>query len=247
MALSSPRYDFIYLASQSPRRRELLGQIGVRFEMLLADDDEDVEALEAVIEGESAEAYVSRVARMKAAAALSRRVRRGLPPAPILSADTTVAIDHRILGKPADAGEARDMLLALSGRRHQVLTAVAVVDGDAVCTPADVSPGAPARLAASPTDAMRSATTDATTGTPTRATLDTRFALSTSNVLFTALDAVRIDRYIASGEPFGKAGGYGIQGRAAEFVASLEGSYSGVMGLPLFETAALLRQADLSF
>jgi septum formation protein len=209
MAILAPRYDFIYLASQSPRRRELLGQIGVRFEMLLADDDEDAEALEALIDGESAHDYVSRVTHAKAGAALARRVRRGLPAAPILSADTTVTIDGQILGKPADAAEARQMLLALSGRSHQVLTAVAVD-----------CPG----------------------------TIDTSgFAISVSDVLFAPLDPEQIERYIASGEPFGKAGAYGIQGRAAAFVASLTGSYSGVMGLPLFEAAALLRETGLSF
>ncbi|MCY0387717.1 Maf family protein [Robbsia sp. Bb-Pol-6] len=213
-------FPFVYLASQSPRRRELLDQIGVRFEMLLPEAHEDAEALEALIAGEPAPGYVQRVCLAKADAALARRVRRALPAAPILSADTTVACEGAILGKPRDADDAAAMLRRLSGRTHQVWTAVAVVAGDAHPAPAGSVGGTPARHA---------------------------LALSRSDVRFAALDDTAIARYIAGGEPFGKAGGYGIQGTAAAFVENLSGSYSGVMGLPLFETARLLRQAGVRF
>lgn len=199
-------HPFLYLASQSPRRRELLTQLGVAYELLLAGDDEDAEALEAVLPGESPDNYVQRVCALKAEAALRRRERRALPDAPILTSDTTVCLDGEILGKPdGDAGAAR-MLAALSGRTHRVLTAVTVVS-----------------------------------------TLGLRHALSVSDVTFRAMTEAEIAAYVASGEPAGKAGAYGIQGRAAEFVARIAGSYSGIMGLPLFETAALLRQARLRF
>lgn len=127
--MTMANHDFIYLASQSPRRRQLLGQIGVRHELLLADGDEDAEALEATRAGELPRAYVERVTRAKLQAARVRLQRRGLPPAPILCADTTVALGRRILGKPLDAADAVDTLTALSGRSHRVLTAVAVFDG----------------------------------------------------------------------------------------------------------------------
>lgn len=200
-------YAFIYLASQSPRRQELLRQIGVSFELLLPGDDEDAEALEAVLPGETAEAYVQRVCHLKAEAAVQRRLRRGLEPAPILTSDTTVALAHRILGKPADAGDATHMLRLLSGCTHQVLTAVTVADPDGPL----------------------------------------RHALSTSDVTFAMLGDDDIARYIASGEPFGKAGAYGIQGKAAAFTERIAGSYSGIMGLPLFETARLLRLSHVIF
>ena len=193
------RPEFIYLASQSPRRRQLLEQIGVRFEMLLPDADEDAEALEATRRGELPAAYVSRVTRAKLRAARERLVRRGLPVAPILCADTTVALGRRIFGKPADAPDAAGMLSALSGRTHRVITAVAVFDG------------------------RRS-----------------KFALSTSRVRFAMLARADIQAYVDSGEPFGKAGAYAIQSGAARWIAHIEGSYSGIMGLPLFETAQLL-------
>ncbi|WP_373379558.1 nucleoside triphosphate pyrophosphatase [Cupriavidus nantongensis] len=199
-------HDYLYLASQSPRRRELLTQLGVRYELLLADDDEDAEALEAVLPGESPDDYVQRVCALKAEAALRRRERRALPDAPVLTSDTTVCLGGRILGKPADGADAAAMLGALAGTTHRVLTAVTVVS---------------------------------TTGM--------RHALSVSEVTFRPLQRAEIERYVASGEPLGKAGAYGIQGRAAEFVARIAGSYSGIMGLPLFETAALLRQAHLQF
>jgi septum formation protein len=194
----------IYLASRSPRRRELLAQIGVRFEPLLfregtrADNDLD----EAVREGESPDEYVRRVARLKCDAGWTRvRERRGLRQLPVLAADTTVAMEKQILGKPADREEATRMLRLLSGRSHRVMTAVAVA-------------------------------------------FEERFhmAVSESVVVFEALDEARIAAYVESGESFDKAGAYGIQGRAGAFVARLEGSYSGVMGLPLRETAQLLRK-----
>ncbi|MBP7913944.1 MAG: septum formation inhibitor Maf [Vitreoscilla sp.] len=200
------RSDFIYLASQSPRRSQLLGQIGVRHELLLADASEDAEALEATRAGELPVDYVERVTRAKLGAARQRLVRRGLPPAPILCADTTVALGRRILGKPADAAEAKATLCALSGRSHRVLTAVAVHDG------------------------RRS-----------------HFALSTSSVRFADLPAEVIEAYVASGEPFGKAGAYAIQSALAGWIARIAGSYSGIMGLPLYETTQLLRRAHLRF
>ncbi|GAA7754551.1 MULTISPECIES: Maf family protein [Cupriavidus] len=198
--------SILYLASQSPRRRELLTQLGVTYELLLADAGEDAEALEAVRPGESPDDYVQRVCALKADAALQRRARRGLPEAPILTSDTTVCRGGDILGKPADARDAAAMLASLSGTTHRVLTAVTVA-----------------------TSAGQ------------------RHALSISHVTFRPMLAPEIERYVASGEPLGKAGAYGIQGRAAEFVEQIDGSYSGIMGLPLFETAALLREAGLHF
>jgi septum formation protein len=197
-------HAFVYLASQSPRRQQLLAQIGLRFEPLLPDADEDAEALEATRAGETPADYVQRVTRAKLGAARDRLRRRGLPPAPVLCADTTVALGRRILGKPADAAEARQMLRALSGRTHRVHTAVAVHDGRR-----------------------------------------TQAALSTSHVRVAPLAAADIEGYIAGGEPFGKAGAYAIQGAFAAFVAHIAGSHSGIMGLPLFETAALLRAAGV--
>lgn len=197
-------HDFVYLASQSPRRQLLLAQIGVRFELLLPDADEDAEALEATRAGESPADYVQRVTRAKLGAARARLRRRGLAPAPVLCADTTVALGRRILGKPADAAEACRMLHALAGRTHRVHTAVALHDG---------------RRA--------------------------HAALSTSHVRVAPLAAADIDTYVAGGEPFGKAGAYGIQGAFAAFVVHIAGSHSGIMGLPLFETANLLRAAGV--
>jgi septum formation protein len=198
-----PRPDFIYLASQSPRRRQLLEQLGVRLELLAPTpgaEADAAEALEAVLPGELPAAYVQRVTALKLQGARARRRARGLPEAPILCSDTTVAIGRRILGKPADADEARAMLSALSGRGHRVLTAVAL--------------GAGRRQWA---------------------------ALNVSRVWFAPLSAEVIDDYIASGEPFGKAGAYAIQGRIAAWISRIDGSHSGIMGLPLFETAQLLR------
>jgi septum formation protein len=195
---------FIYLASQSPRRRQLLEQLGVRYQLLLSDDSEDAEALEAVRRGETPEDYVQRVTRAKLAAARTRLQRRGLADAPILAADTTVAIGRSMLGKPADAADARAMLARLSGRTHRVLTGVAV--------------GAGAR---------------------------TRAAMNVSHVRFARLLPATIDAYVASGEPFGKAGAYAIQSALAGWIARIDGSHSGIMGLPLFETAQLLRRAGV--
>lgn len=198
---------FVYLASQSPRRRQLLDQLGVRHELLLpnvpGDVAEDAEGLEAACRGEAPASYVQRITALKLDAARERRERRRLPMAPILCADTTVALGREILGKPADAQDAARMLVLLSGREHRVLTALALqVDGRR-------------RLA----------------------------ALSVSRVRFAAMTAAQIDAYVASGEPMGKAGAYAIQGAAAQYVQYLSGSYSGIMGLPLYETARLLRAA----
>jgi septum formation protein len=200
-----PHFAFLYLASQSPRRRQLLDQIGARHELLLPDTAEDAEGLEAVRAGELPAAYVQRVTRLKLDAARRRLLRRGLVSAPILCADTTVALGRRILGKPADAAEARAMLGALSGRTHRVLSAVAVWTGTR-------------RLE----------------------------ALNLSHVRFAELPVKVIDAYVASGEPFGKAGAYAIQSALAGWIERIDGSHSGIMGLPLAETAALLRRAGVA-
>jgi len=197
---AAPGSDFIYLASQSPRRSQLLDQLGIAHRLLLADASEDAEALEEVRAGEAPARYVARVTALKLEAAVARLHRRGLPAAPILCADTTVALGQRILGKPADAQEAGEMLRALSGRTHRVLTAVAVAS-----------------------------------------TTHRSQALSVSRVRFAPVSAAEIAHYAASGEPLGKAGAYGIQGLAAAFISHISGSYTGIMGLPLFETAQLLR------
>lgn len=197
--------DFIYLASQSPRRRELLNQIGVPHRLLLPDPDEDAEALEALQRGESARAYVQRVTLAKLDAALRRLQRRGEPPALVLAADTTVAWRGRILGKPADAADARRMLGCLSGQQHRVLTAVAVAHGRR-----------------------------------------RGLRVSESRVRFMPLSAAQIRRYVATGEPMGKAGAYAIQSQAAAWISHISGSYSGIMGLPLHDTAELLRAAGWS-
>jgi septum formation protein len=191
---------FVWLASQSPRRQELLRQVGLPFELLAPGPDEDAEALEAVRVGETPTRYVERVVAAKAEAARARLAARGGRAAPILVADTTVAIGGTILGKPLDDNDARRMLALLSGRGHRVLTAVAVVRGARV-----------------------------------------QQRVQVSRVRFARLSADEIDAYVASGEPQGKAGGYAIQGRAAAFVRHVDGSHSGIMGLPLHETATLLR------
>lgn len=192
----------IYLASRSPRRRDLLTQMGVRFEPLLfregARRDSDTD--ESVRPGEQPDDYVRRVTRMKADAAWQRVVmRRGLQRKPVLTADTTVALAGEILGKPADKEDARRILAILSGTQHRVLTAVAIAFEDRC-----------------------------------------EMAVSESHVTFTALAPERIAAYVETGEPFDKAGAYAIQGRAGAFVERIEGSYSGIMGLPLHETAQLL-------
>ncbi|MCC2676077.1 MAG: putative septum formation protein Maf [Ramlibacter sp.] len=196
--------DFIYLASQSPRRRQLLEQLGIRHELLLPDASEDSEALEAVQPGEAPAAYVQRVTGLKLDAALDRLRRRGLPPAPVLCSDTTVALGRTIYGKPADGADAARMLRELAGRTHRVLTAVAVQAG--------------------------------------RKRLQ---ALSDSRVSFAPMTRTQVAAYVASGEPMGKAGAYAVQGRAAEHIARIAGSYTGIMGLPLHETARLLRDAGV--
>jgi len=197
--------EFIYLASQSPRRSQLLQQLGVRHEILVAntngDIQEDAEAIEVVLEGEAPRDYVQRVTGLKLDAAVARLARRGLPAAPVLTSDTTVALGNEILGKPADANEAKTMLRKLSGQSHEVLTAVALQNG---------------------TQRLQT--------------------LSISKVRFMAMSEAQMDAYVASEEPFGKAGGYGVQGLAAAMIEHIEGSYSGIMGLPVFETAQLLRQ-----
>ena len=185
--MGKPR--FLYLASQSPRRRQLLEQLGVACELLLPDDSEDAEALEVVRPGESPRAYVQRVTQLKLDAALRRLKHRGLPAAPVLCSDTTVALGREILGKPETDRHASHMLRMLSGQTHRVFTAVAV-------------------------------------GTPRRR----EQALSLSHVQFTEWSPSQIRRYVASGEPKGKAGAYAIQGRASAYIADMRGSYSGIMG-----------------
>ena len=187
----------LYLASQSPRRRELLAQLGIRFEVV------DVEVPEVRAPAESPRKYVERVARAKARAGL-RVVAGRDPEALVLGADTEVVLDDRVFGKPADADAATSMLRHLSGRTHTVISIVCCANRT-----------------------------------------EERSAVCESSVTFAPLDEAAIRRYVATGEPFGKAGGYAIQGRAAAFVAHLAGSYSGVMGLPLFETASVLRRAGL--
>jgi septum formation protein len=193
----------IYLASRSPRRRELLGHIGVKFHLLLfrnrpgAAPDVD----EVPLPGENPRDYVMRVARDKAAAGWKRMLERNLPHAPVLAADTTVALEGRIFNKPVDRAEAQMMLAALSGKRHEVLTAVALQFDAEVET-----------------------------------------ALSVSDVQFRELSTEEIDAYVATGECDDKAGAYAIQGRAALFVAEIRGSQSGIVGLPLYETAQLLQK-----
>ena len=193
----------IYLASRSPRRRELLGHIGVKFHLLLfrnrpgaaPDIDESAQP------GEDPRDYVMRLARAKAAVGWKRMLERNLPRAPVLAADTTVALEGRIFGKPQDRADAEQMLAALSGKRHEVLTAVALQFDDEVET-----------------------------------------ALSVSDVQFRDLAQDEIRAYVATGESDDKAGAYAIQGRAALFVAEIRGSQSGIVGLPLYETAQLLQR-----
>jgi septum formation protein len=200
-------HPFVYLASQSPRRAQLLDQLGVAHRPLLADPDEDAESLEVEKAGELPLAYVERVTLLKLKAARQRLKRRGLPIAPILCADTTVAVGRRIFGKPQDAGHAARMLRGLSGRSHRVMTAVAVSSG---------SQGSKSLC-----------------------------LVNTSHVSFAVLSEADIQSYIQSGEPLGKAGAYAIQGCIAGFIEHIAGSHSGIMGLPLFETATLLRQAGV--
>ena len=190
------KLPYIYLASQSPRRRELLQQIGIRFRLL------DVDVDESRLKHESPQDYVLRIAEKKAVTGWKSLAENDR--APVLGADTVVVIDGEILGKPADSNQAGDMLAKLSGRTHEVLSAVCVSDG----TPSS--------------------------------------RVSRSRVSFRSIGDAERAAYCATQEPLDKAGAYAIQGRAAVFVSSLEGSYSGVMGLPLFETAALLLEAGFT-
>ncbi len=198
-------HSFVYLASQSPRRAQLLQQIGVPHRPLLPLPDEDAEALELHLPGELPAQYVQRVTAAKLRAAQQRLQRQGLPPAPILCADTTVALGRRILGKPVDAPDACASLQALSGRTHRVLTAVAVSSGRRQVG-----------------------------------------ALSVSHVRVAELPRAVIQAYVDCGEPFGKAGAYAIQGVLAAWIAHIDGSHSGIMGLPLHETAQLLRRVHVA-
>jgi septum formation protein len=190
---------FVYLASQSPRRRQLLEQIGVSYELLLATPEEDAESLEIIRTGELPMTYVKRVTQLKLEAAVQRMKARNLVSAPVLCADTTVALGRQILGKPEDSKDAFRILKALSGQTHRVLTAVAVASGR-----------------------------------------KRRMSVSVSQVTFSPMKMSDIKRYIESGEPMGKAGAYGIQGLAAAYISEIKGSYTGIMGLPLFETCEIL-------
>ena len=195
-------HRFVYLASQSPRRAQLIEQLGIAHRPLLPALRENAERLEEERPDEAPVDYVRRVTLAKLLAARTRLATRGLPEAPILTADTTVAAGRRILGKPRDAADAAATLRLLSGRWHQVHTAVAVSHGR-----------------------------------------ESLLALSTSRVRFAALSERVIDQYIASGEPFGKAGAYAIQGPISAWIERIDGSYTGIMGLPLFETRELLARA----
>jgi len=204
-------HSFIYLASQSPRRQELLKQIQIPFELLIPDLGEDTESLEIPLEHEKARSYVERVTLAKCALALDRWKRKGIPWAPILCADTTVSITcaphGEILGKPVDDADAHRMLSMLSGKHHLVLTCVAIFH-DAQSAPSSF--------------------------------------IQISEVEFGELSEQQITSYISSGEPFGKAGAYGIQGLGSTLIRSIHGSYSGIMGLPLYETNQLLGKLNVS-
>jgi len=191
----------VYLASKSPRREELLRQLGVEFTTLKLRESSGRErdVIEVARDAEPPRHYVERLARTKATVGWHRMLQRGLAPRPVLGADTEVVLEDSIFGKPKDAADASRMLTLLSGRTHQVLTAVALCwEGNTVAE------------------------------------------ISTSSVTFRALDRDEIDRYVGTGESLDKAGGYAIQGRAATFVQRIDGSHSGIMGLPLYETAAAL-------
>jgi septum formation protein len=191
----------VYLASKSPRREELLRQLGVEFTSLRLRESTDRERdiIEGARDAEPALHYVERIARTKATVGWHRMLQRALPPRPVLGADTEVVLDDRIFGKPKDAADAVRMLTLLSGRTHQVLTAVALCwEGNTVAE------------------------------------------ISTSSVTFRAIERDEIERYVATGEPLDKAGAYAIQGRAATLVRRIDGSHSGIVGLPLYETATAL-------
>ncbi|MEP7061355.1 MAG: Maf family protein [Betaproteobacteria bacterium] len=191
----------IHLASRSPRRQELLRQLGVEFDVLLLRNapGRTPDVVEEVRDGEPPRHYVERIARTKASVGWERVAKRKLPPWPVLGADTEVVVDEQVLGKPADAAEAAVMLSRLAGRTHEVLTGVALRYEDEIV-----------------------------------------FAMSASRVRLVQLSRTQVANYVETGEWTDKAGGYAIQGRAAAFIEHIEGSYSGVMGLPLFETASLL-------
>jgi len=192
----------IYLASTSPRRRELLRQIGINFDVLTfraGERGEDADVDETPLPDEAVERYVERLALAKAQAGMRRVLWRKMLARPVLAADTTLELDGEIIGKPRDAADAHAILARLSGRQHRVLTAIAMSDGER-----------------------------------------TRSRVSVSEVRFRTLSEHDIRRYIATGEPMDKAGAYGVQGHAAIFIEEIRGSYSGIMGLPLFDTAALL-------
>jgi septum formation protein len=196
-----PTSPFIYLASQSPRRADLLNQIGINYQPLLLRDDPRhlAEVDETPLKNESATGYVQRICLLKTEAAWKSLIFRQLQPAPVLAADTTIVLDNKIIGKPRDNNDAATILRLLSGRQHQVLTAVAVKLHEKI---------------------------------------ESRLSITT--VTFAQLSEERIPRYISSGEAQDKAGAYGIQGLAGAFVERIEGSYSGVVGLPLFETTQIL-------
>ncbi|OIR11841.1 Maf-like protein YhdE [mine drainage metagenome] len=196
------KHQRIYLASQSPRRRELLKQIGIHYDMLLlrSDPRRKVGVDETPHDGEAPLDYVQRVCHDKARAGWETLILRNLPLLPVLAADTTVTLEGSIIGKPDDNEHAAEILRMLSGTRHQVLTAVAVAFED--------------RL---------------------------EMRLSTTAITFDTLGEERIRRYLLTGEAHDKAGAYGIQGHAGAFVKHIEGSYTGVMGLPLYETVELLK------
>lgn len=200
----SARQPWLYLASQSPRRRQLLEHWGVRCELLLPDPHEDAEAIEVVRPNEAPATYVRRVTRLKLQHAVKRLQRRDLPEGPVLCADTTVALGRQILGKPESPEHAAATLRALSGREHQVLTAVALHHQGRI-----------------------------------------HQGLSRSKVRFAELSEAQIAHYVASGEPMGKAGAYGIQGLAGLLIERISGSYTGIMGLPAHETAQLLASAGI--
>ncbi|MDY0073503.1 MAG: Maf family protein [Thauera sp.] len=194
----------IYLASQSPRRRDLLRQVGIQFDVLTfrgGERGQDADVDESPLPDEEVAHYVERIALTKACAGLKRLRWRKLITRPVLAADTTIELDGQIIGKPANSSEALDILQRLSGRSHRVLTAVAVSNGER-----------------------------------------TRSRLSVSTVKFGELSPLQIRQYVASGEPMDKAGAYGIQGKAAIFIEEIHGSHSGIVGLPLYETAQLLRE-----
>lgn len=197
----------LYLASSSPRRRELLKQIGIHFELLLLrkDPSREADVEERVAGDEPPQEYALRIALDKAQMGWARVLQRKLPQLPVLAADTVVSIDGNIIGKPASRGEAVSMLQQLSGREHKVYTAVVVALGDEIAS-----------------------------------------RISVTTVRFRELDGEEIRYYVSSSEPLDKAGAYAIQGRAAVFVERIEGSYSGVVGLPLFETAQLLKPFGFS-